>query len=219
MLAMNAGAVRINSEGERFAAENLGPFVSDNVTLRQPGQVIYSIFDETFKQNIIKTGFGPISGGKYHHEASGINDDLLAAVERGSCKISNSWDEISDWIGSNPGTLKRTIEEYNSFCDKGHDDLFAKNVAFLKPLRSPPFYACKCYPGFLVTIGGIKTNHHTEVLKEDNTPIPGLYAAGITTGGWSGTTYNIGLPGAGCGFPIYGGFIAGENAAKYLTGQ
>jgi fumarate reductase flavoprotein subunit len=219
MLAMNPGAVRINSEGERFAAENLGPFVSDNVTLRQPGQIIYSMFDEAFKQNIIKTGFGPISGGKYHHEASGINDDLLAAVKRGSCKISNSWEEIADWIGSDRGTLRHTIEEYNSFCDKGHDDLFAKNATFLKPLLTPPFYACKCYPGFLVTIGGIKTNHHTEVLKQDNTRIPGLYAAGITTGGWSGTTYNIGLPGAGCGFPIYGGFIAGENTAKYISGQ
>ena len=30
MLAMRPAAIRVNREGERFAAENLGPFVSDN---------------------------------------------------------------------------------------------------------------------------------------------------------------------------------------------
>ncbi|HEX7475465.1 MAG TPA: FAD-binding protein, partial [Dehalococcoidales bacterium] len=213
MLAMNAGAMRVNAEGERFTAENLGPFVSDNITLRQPGQVMYSVFDNAFKENIIKNGFGPISGGKYRHEASGIEDDLKAAIARGSCCVSDSWAEIAKWIGAKPETLESTVEEYNGFCDKGHDDLFAKDAIFLKAFRTPPFYACRCYPGFLVTIGGIKINHRMEVVKPDNSPIPGLYAVGITTGGWSGATYNIGLPGAGCGFPIYAGRIAGENAA------
>jgi fumarate reductase flavoprotein subunit len=217
MLAMNPGTIRVNSEGERFAAENLGPFVADNTTLRQPGQVMFSIFDEAFKQNIIKNGFGPTSGGKYHHEASGIEPDLKAAVARGSCYVSTSWPEIAKWMGVPPEKLEATIEEYNYFCENGHDDSFAKDTVFLKAIKTPPFYACRCYPGFLVTIGGIKINHCMEVLKKDNTPIPGLYAVGITTGGWSGSTYNIGLPGTGCGFPIYGGRLAGENAAKYVT--
>jgi fumarate reductase flavoprotein subunit len=216
MLAMNSGAIRVNSEGERFAAETLGPFISDNATLRQPGQVMFSIFDDAFKQNIIKNGFGPVSGGKYRHEASGIEQDLQAAVDRGSCCISDSWAEIAKWIGALPEKLKATIKEYNSFCEKGHDDLFAKDARFLETIKTPPFYACRCYPGFLVTIGGIKINHRMEVLKQDNTPIPGLYAVGITAGGWSGSTYNIGLPGAGCGFPVYGGRIAGENAANRI---
>jgi fumarate reductase flavoprotein subunit len=214
MLAMNAGAIRVNSNGERFAAENLGPFVSDNTTLRQPGQVMFSIFDNAFKQNIIDNGFGPISGGKYRHEASGIEKDLQAALGRGSCFISDSWEGIAKWMGAPLEKLEETIKEYNSFCKKGHDDLFAKDAMFLKTIKTPPFYACRCYPGFLVTIGGIKINERMEVLRPDNIAIPSLYAVGITTGGWSGSTYNIGLPGAGCGFPIYGGRIAGENAAE-----
>lgn len=214
MLAMNPAAIRVNSLGERFAAENLGPFVSDNATLRQPGQVMFSIFDSAFKQNIIEHGFGPISGGKYRHEPSGIEKDLEAAVARGSCLVSGSWDEIANWIGTSREKLEATIEEYNSFCVQGRDKLFAKDPMFLNTIKTPPFYACRCYPGFLVTIGGIKVNERMEVVRQDNTTIPGLYAAGITTGGWSGSTYNIGLPGAGCGFPVYGGRIAGENAAQ-----
>jgi fumarate reductase flavoprotein subunit len=213
MLAMRAAAIRVNREGERFASENLGPFISDNAILRQPGQVMFSIFDDELTQNIIKNGFGRISGGKYRHEASGIEQDLEEAVARGSCCISDSWAEIAAWIGASPEKLEATIEQYNDFCEKGHDDLFAKDAGYLKAIKTPPFYACRSYPGFLVTIGGIKVNERMEVLNRDNAPIPGLYAAGITAGGWSGSTYNIGLPGAGCGFPIYGGRIAGENAA------
>jgi fumarate reductase flavoprotein subunit len=214
ILAMSAAAIRVNSNGERFAAENLGPFVSDNTTIRQPGQVMFSIFDNAFKENIINNGFGGISGGKYRHEASGIEQDLKAAIARGSCYVSDSLADIGKWIGAPPSNLEATVKEYNSFCKKGHDDLFAKDAMFLKAIKTPPYYACRCYPGFLVTIGGIKINERMEVLRPDFTPIPNLYAVGITTGGWSGSTYNIGLPGAGCGFPVYGGRIAGENAAS-----
>jgi len=216
MLAMNAGAIRVNSNGERFAAENLGPFVSDNTTLRQPGQVMFSVFDDSFKQHVIKNGFGPISSGKYRHEASGIEQDLKVAIARGSCYAADSWEEIANWIGAPPENLEATIKEHNSFCKKGHDDLFTKDAMFLKAIKTPPYYACRCYPGFLVTISGIKINERMEVLKPDFTPIPGLYAVGITTGGWSGSTYNIGLPGTGCGFAVYGGRIAGENAVDSL---
>jgi fumarate reductase flavoprotein subunit len=213
MMAMRPSAIRVNREGERFAAESLGPFVSDNATLRQPGQVMFCIFDDRLKQNIINNGFGRPSGGKYIHEASGIEQDLEAAVARGSCCITDSWAEIAKWIGTLPEKLEATINEYNSFCEKGHDDLFAKDPRFLESIKTPPFYACRCHPGFLVTIGGIKINERMEVLNQDNVPIPGLYAVGITAGGWSGPTYDMGLPGAGCGFPVYGGRIAGENAA------
>jgi fumarate reductase flavoprotein subunit len=216
ILGMSPGALRLNSEGERYATEALGPFVSDNATLRQPGQTIYTVFDEAFKQNIIKKGFGAISGGKYRHEASGIEGDLEAAIAQGNCLKTDAWADIAKWIGAKPQTLESTIKEYNGFCDKGHDDLFAKDAALLNPVRTPPYYACRCYPGFLVTIGGIKINHRMEVVKPDNSVIEGLYAAGITTGGWSGNPYNIALPGTGCGFPVYMGRIAGKNAVARI---
>jgi predicted oxidoreductase len=54
------------------------------------------------------------------------------------------------------------------------------------------------------------------VVKPDNSVIEGLYAVGITTGGWSGNPYNIALPGTGCGFPVYMGRIAGKNAVARI---
>ena len=42
-------------------------------------------------------------------------------------------------------------------------------------------------------IGGIKINHHMEVLNQEDKAIPGLYAAGSDTGGWESETYCLSL--------------------------
>ena len=89
----------------------------------------------------------------------------------------------------------------------------------LMPLRTPPYYAIKCCQAFLNTIGGIKINHHMEVLNDQDKPIPGLYAAGVDTGGWESDTYCIILAGATFGFAINSGRIAGENTAKYVSNK
>ena len=212
-LALRGSTLWVNRDGERFMQEGINPFVSENGVLRQPDQTIFSFFDESYKQENIKTGYG--LKGLYNHDASKIDADLQDALANDTVKISDSWNEIAKWIGADPKVLKATVDEYNSFCDKGHDDLFAKASQFLRPLRNPPYYACKCHPGFLVTIGGIKTNHRMEVLDKQDRPINGLFAAGISIGGWSGPTYNISLAGAGGGMSVYSGRIAGETATNY----
>ena len=69
---------------------------------------------------------------------------------------------------------------------------------------------------FLGTIGGIKINHHMEVLDSEDNNIPGLYAAGIDTGGWQSRTYCRILAGSTLGFAINSGRIAAENAVNLL---
>lgn len=217
MLAMNPSTLWVNKYGERFMLEGVGPFQSDNGTMRQPDQTTFSLFDDVWKREVVKNGFGFVSGGMYSHDASKIDNDLKNALANDTVKISGSWDEIARWMGAEPQTLKATIDKYNSFCDKKHDELFAKDNMFLRALRNPPYYACKSHPAFLVTIGGIKTNHHMEVLDKQDQPVTGLYAAGICTGGWSGPTYNMALAGAGSGFSVYSGRIAGKNAADLAS--
>ena len=97
--------------------------------------------------------------------------------------------------------------------------LLLKDRRYLFPLRNPPYYALKCYQGFLGTIGGIKINHHMEVLDQQDDPIHGLYAAGSITGGWESDTYCLRLSGSAFGFALNSGRIAGENAAVYMRRQ
>jgi NADPH-dependent glutamate synthase beta subunit-like oxidoreductase len=131
-------------------------------------------------------------------------------------KITDSWDEMAEWIGADPTRLKATIDEYNSFCDNCHD-IFGKDRSFLLPLRTVPYYAIKCNVDFLETIGGIKINEHMEVIDTQGNPIPGLYAAGADTGGWEGDTYCVKLAGTTFSFALNSGRIAGENAVIRKT--
>lgn len=61
---------------------------------------------------------------------------------------------------------------------RGRDDQFAKNPAFLRPVKESKFYALRCFAGGYQAMGGIKINGKCEVLAENLRPILGLYAAG-----------------------------------------
>jgi fumarate reductase flavoprotein subunit len=126
---------------------------------------------------------------------------------------------MADYIGADPGVLKATIEEYNYFCDHGHDEVFAKEQRYLLPLRKAPYYALKCFPSFHDTMGGIKVSEHMEVRDTWDNIIPGLYAAGVLPDGWETDDYCWVLCGSAFGFAINSGRIAGENAARYVKGK
>jgi 3-oxosteroid 1-dehydrogenase len=64
----------------------------------------------------------------------------------------------------------------------------------LAPLARPPFYAVKIVPGDLGTKGGLCADERARVLREDGTPIAGLYAAGNASASVMGHSY----AGAGC---------------------
>ena len=83
----------------------------------------------------------------------------------------------------------------------------------------PPYYAIKGNSDFLDTIGGIKINEKMEVLDKKDTPIPGLYAAGVAAGGWQADTYCDVLSGAASGFAYNSGRIAAENAVIFVRGD
>jgi len=129
-------------------------------------------------------------------------------------RIADSWDEIAAWIGTDAEALQRTIDEYNLACERGYDPIFAKERRHLVPLRTPPYYAIRCGVDYLDTIGGLKINERMEVLDTQGKAVPGLYGAGIDTGGWVGDTYCVRLTGTTFAFAINSGRIAAENAVK-----
>jgi fumarate reductase flavoprotein subunit len=220
-VAMEPITIWVNKRGERFVDEAIGfnwP-ESANALNRQPERTSYTLLDERIKQYFIEEGL--IKG--YRHppltKMTGLEKRLRTEAEKGTIKISNSWSDVAGWIGAAPRLLRETIQEYNASCDRGYDKLLLKDRRFLFPLRTPPYYALKCYQGFLGTIGGIKINHHMEVLDQRDNPIHGLYAAGSVTGGWESDTYCLRLSGSAFGFALNSGRIAGENAVKYASGR
>jgi fumarate reductase flavoprotein subunit len=215
-------SVWVNKRGERFIDESFGcyHYESSNAAVRQPDNVTYTLLDGKMIQTMTEEGLLVAMGlpeGAQGNKLPGLERELRALVARGLVKISDSWDAIADWMGTDPGALKTTIEEYNSACDCGHDSIFAKDRSYLLPLRTPPYYAIRCRACFLSTLGGIKINEHMEVLDQQDNPIPGLYAAGVDVGGWESDTYCDRLSGSAFGFAVNSGRIAGENAARYSS--
>ncbi|MFC1941871.1 FAD-dependent oxidoreductase [Chloroflexota bacterium] len=214
----------VNKKGERFideAAAGFSRHESVNAIVGQPDGFGYTLFDDRIRRNIEEKG---IIKGLGHFvpagtQFTGLEKTLESAAKKGVVKIASSWENIATWIGIEPEKLLVTIDEYNLYCEQRYDEIFAKDPRYLEALRTPPYYAIEIHPRFIGTIGGIKINHHMEVLDHNDNPIHGLYAAGIDTGGWEGDTYNGILSGSTFGFAINSGRIAGENAVEHILGK
>jgi fumarate reductase flavoprotein subunit len=215
----------VNSRGERFCDEAVVFIDSSmgNVSARYKEGYTYSIFDDSIKQRLLTRGVDRAIMTENPPGTRPLNFDneLNAALERGSTEVfaADSIEELATKLKMEPSVLKTTIDEYNRFCEKGHDDLFAKDPKYLRPLKGPKFYAVRARTSFLGTLGGIKINHRTEVLDKKEKVIPGLYAVGFDAAGMWGDSYTQNpSPGLSAGFAINSGRIAGRNALEY-TGK
>ncbi|HJX13102.1 MAG TPA: FAD-dependent oxidoreductase [Dehalococcoidales bacterium] len=224
-LAQEPATLWVNANGRRFADETLTfqPTECGNAIDRQPEKLVYALFDEGIKNRVVAEGLhkGDVGGkpGTAGTIPANLDTELRAEAARGGVRISDDWGDIAGWMGAAPEVLRATIDEYNRFCERGHDELFDKDRRYLLALRTPPYYAVRCHLCFLTTVGGIKINHRMEVLNGQDEPIPGLYAGGDTTGGWEGDTYCIRLTGTTSGFAVNSGRIAGENAAARVLNK
>lgn len=216
--------VWVNKRGERFIDESTGMHLQtcSNALLRQPNKIAYALYDDKMVQNVLEKGFLITRSNEFRGSPfPDFREKLKAEAARQEwVKMSDTWDEIADWIGARPEALKAEIDEYNSYCDHGYDEIFAKERRFLVPLRNPPYYAIRYGIHIIDTIGPVRINQHMEVLDKQDNPISGLYAAGVVTSGWQSDDYCGDLLFASAlGFSMNSGRIAGENATEYALKQ
>ena len=104
-----------------------------------------------------------------------------------------------------------TMNNWNA-CVEAKSDPDFDRTSFANPLNTAPYYAIKVTAGVHHTMGGLKINAATEVLTEDGTAIPGLFAAGEITGGVHGANRLGGN--AVADFVVFGR-IAAESATGW----
>jgi fumarate reductase flavoprotein subunit len=213
----------IDDRGERFCDETVGFYETSvgNASARQKGGDTYSIFDSTTVKRLMENGIDKSHGIDFPPGARVLDlaRDLANALANRSEEVfeADSIPGLAEKIGVDPLKLQATIDEYNGFCEKGRDDLFAKDPKYLRPIKVPHFYAVRARTVFLGTLGGIKINEKTEVLDKKEKTIPGLYAVGFDAGGMYGDSYCIrDASGLSAGFAINSGRIAGRQALRYL---
>ncbi len=213
----------VSPAGERFCDESIGfydTFVG-NANARFPEGYSFSIFDESIKRRMIEKGVDKNVSINYlpGSRPLALETELTAAFERGTTEVfaADTVEELAGKIGCEPSILKATLDDYNRFCDQGYDELFGKDRRYLWPLREPNYYAVRTRTVFLGTMGGIRINHHAEVIDKKGRPIPGLYAGGFDAGGMYGDSYPMKTAsGLASAFAMNSGRIAGRNAANYV---
>jgi fumarate reductase flavoprotein subunit len=206
----------VNQKGLRFIDEAAGDSsAATNALTAQPGKIAFALFDDAMVQQIMERRNADVPVGAPGGQIPDFRQRLNSEANLGSWScVSADWAVIARWIGAAPEVLRATVEEYNRFCGRGHDDLFAKEKKYLLSLAKPPFYALKFRPLMVDTVGPVRINELMEVLDKDEHPIPGFYAAGVITGGWQSHDYHI--FGSALGYSLTSGRIAGAGAARYI---
>ncbi|GAA3803734.1 FAD-binding protein [Cellulomonas soli] len=147
-------------------------------------------------------------------------------LESGFMVKADTLDELAVAIGVDPVGLLDTAARFATFAQTGVDEDFGRGASAydrvysdprvrpnpnLGAVSRPPFYAVRVWPGDLGTKGGLLTDEHARVLREDGSVIAGLYAAGNTSASVMGNTYPG--PGSTIGPAMTFGYVAGRHAA------
>ena len=188
------GAILVNANGERFIDEVGTRDVVSAAEIAQPGSYSWLIVDQAMA------------------DASSV---IQGYIKKGYTKTGATYEELAKELDVDPTTFANTMETWNSYVEAKNDPDFGR-TSFANPLNNGPYYAIKVTAGVHHTMGGVTINSATEVLKEDGTVIPGLFAAGEVTGGVHGANRLGGT--AVADFVVFGR-IAGESAANYASAQ
>ena len=98
--------------------------------------------------------------------------------------------ELAGLIGIAPQRLENLVAAYNAAIDAGTLHLLSPPRRSDRyrawPITTAPFYAMPICAAITNTMGGIVVDRNGAVLDRNDTPIPGLFAAGSTVGGLCG---------------------------------
>jgi succinate dehydrogenase/fumarate reductase flavoprotein subunit len=215
------GVIAVDPQGRRFVSEAIDYHRFAEAMLaalaRSPALPCFLICDDAF---MAKYGLGMVRPRR-------IN--LRQALADGYVRKADTLAALARAIGIAPETLAQTVARHTGFARSGVDEDFGKgsdayqqNVGdplhrpnpCIGAIETPPFYAMAIYASDIGTSAGLATNELGQVLRENASPIPGLYACGsdmasIMAGAYPGPGINIG-PG------MTFGFIAARHAAAGL---
>jgi fumarate reductase flavoprotein subunit len=187
------GAILVNKEAKRFIDEMQTRDVVSAAELAQPDKFAYVLYDQQV----------------YDKNPDAANYEKLNLSTK-----ANTLADLAKALGLDAATLEATVATYNKETTDGTPDEFGRTQG-LVTLDHPPFYACKVAPGIHHCMGGIRIDTRNQVLDANGKAIPGLFAAGETTGGIHGANRLGGN--AVCDIMV-NGRQAGNSAAEYVAG-
>ena len=160
----------VDHEGRRFVREDERRDVLRDKVLALPDKTAFSIVDDE---------------GLRSYDIL-VQKETVLGVETGDAWRGDTVEELANAMRLPPKTLQETVEAYNRSVRSKIDPL-GKNPRELRhEIKTPPFWGCYAAMTVHYTMGGVRISPKAQVLREDGTLIPGLWAAGEVTGGIHG---------------------------------
>ncbi|MCX2983071.1 FAD-binding protein [Halieaceae bacterium IMCC14734] len=188
------GGILVNDKGQRIINEDVYHARLGNAILKDEGERFYFIVTVEQYGDYEKMNF------------------MAAEV----CGTGETVAELEAELQLPGGSLQHTVSFYNDNVAHGSDPMFHKASEWLQTLEVP-LVALDVTPGRgsfwpYFTLGGLDTLPSGEVVREDRSVIPGLYAAGRTACGVvrRAEGYSSGMS---VGDATYSGRLAGKAAA------
>lgn len=197
--AITEGGFQVNVHGERFSDENTGYSEQALRVMRQPGGVVWTIFDE-----------------RCHRVARQIHAHRLAE-EAGAIHTAATVAEAARLIGCPAAVLERTVRAVEAAARGERRDAFGREFTGHPPLR-PPYRVARVTGALFHTQGGLVVDTEGRVLRPDGTRLPNLFAGGGAARGLSGPADWGYLSGSGLLMATTLGRLAGEAAAALVRG-
>ena len=114
-----------------------------------------------------------------------VDEEHMQMPEMPLIRFIDGWETVEEMesaLGIPEGNLVASLDRYNENAARGEDPDFHKQPEYVAPQTKGPWAAFDLslgramYSGF--TMGGLAVSIDGEVLREDGSVIPGLYAAG-----------------------------------------
>ena len=186
------GGILVNKGGQRFTNEMGTRDVVSAAINKQAGKYAYVVFDGGVKKRVTAIN-------QYEKKKMVVSADTVAGLAKK--------------LDMDASTLQATMKTWNKDVKAKKDTTYKRTTGMDHQLNSPKYYAIKVAPGIHYTMGGVKINPQTEVLKKSGQTIPGLYAAGEVTGGLHGDNR---IGGNSIAEVVIFGRQAGTQVAKYV---
>ncbi len=216
--------LKVNLNGQRFCNES-GPyeFMLHSMYM-QPHHTYCDIFDANAKQyceqfdevgccRLFPFDNGAISNRGFDATWKEMTEGENSHLALGYLQKADTLEELAEKLNIPADEFVKTVERYNELCTKGVDEDYGKSAHRMTPVDTAPFYGIRTGAWHLTTLDGCRINTSMQVIREDGTPIQGLWATGDCTGGFFANNYPNLFTGLACGRTM----TFGRRAAKMVV--
>ena len=150
------------------------------------------------------------------YDACLVFEDFIDVVQSGGVHWADNARELAQICDINPEGLNDTVQQTTAIANGNTSDPHGRTY-WEAPLEGK-LAAVLVEPALFHTQGGLRVDEHARVLRTDESPIPGLYAAGGAANGISGNGPSGYLAGNGL-LPALGlSLLAAEHVADLMGG-